>query len=146
METSLWQVSRATVSLSFTVKEEDLGALRAWVVGTGLPLYILQVFFDEAHALPFGRLEALIASDTPPDRRILPEVDRFTKKPTYKVPLSEGVRLGAIPEPEVEGRLFKAPNGRVTVYGRLSGPAIEAGDQRILEEIAKGHLRGSKSP
>src|SRR5207245_739051 len=31
VETSLWQVKKATVRLSFTVKQEDLEALRNWL-------------------------------------------------------------------------------------------------------------------
>lgn len=73
-------------------------------------------------------------------------MDRFTNKPTYKVPLSEGVRLGGIPEPEVEGRIYKAPNGRITVYGRLSGSAIGVETQRVLEALARGELGEAGPP
>jgi hypothetical protein len=45
VETSLWQVRRATVRLSFTVKEEDLAALRNWVRANNVPLFIMQVFY-----------------------------------------------------------------------------------------------------
>ncbi len=135
IETSLWQVKRATVQLSFTVKEEDLGPLRNWVSANSSPLYVAQVFYDQAFVLPFTRLERLIA-----EGRIAAIPDRFTGKPTYNVPLREGVLLGDIPEPEVEGRVFKASNGRVTVYGRLSGSHIEPASQTLVETLTRGEL------
>jgi len=140
VETSLWQVARSTVSLSFTVKDEDLQALRAWVAANGVPLYILQVFYDEAHALAFSRMELLIGSNAPAGRKVLAKVDRFTHKATYMIPLTEGVRLGHVPEPDVQGRVWKAPNGRVTVYGRLEGSHIGVEDRDVLESLAAGRL------
>jgi hypothetical protein len=66
--------------------------------------------------------------------------DRWTKKLTYNVPLSEGSLMGDIPEPDVEGRVFKAPNGRVTVYGRLTGSRIEPYSPELTEAVASGQL------
>jgi hypothetical protein len=40
----------------------------------------------------------------------------------------------------VEGKVFKAPNGKVTVYGRLTGSAIETGDIGLVERLAEGSL------
>src|SRR5207253_10513522 len=60
VETSLWQVSTATVSLSFTVKHEDLEMLRSWVNTNRVPLFIVQVFYDCAYALSFTTLEEVI--------------------------------------------------------------------------------------
>jgi len=140
VETSLWQVIRSAVPLSFTVKDEDLQSLRAWVKVNKIPLYILQVFYDEAHVLPFSTLEFLIGRKAPPKRKIVAKVDRITRKATYMIPLSEGIRLGRIPEPDVEGRVFKAPNGKVTVYGRLVGSHIEVEDRNTLEFLASGKL------
>ncbi len=142
VETSLWQVSRATIQLSFTVKHEDLEVLRAWVGTTSVPLYIFQVFYDQAYVIPFSKVEYLIAPESPPDRRITAEVDRFTGKATYRIPLSEGKKVGDIPEPDVEGRVYKAPNGRVTVYGRLTGSRIDMVSRDRLESIASGTLTG----
>ncbi len=140
VETSLWQVKRATVSLSFTVKDEDLGPLRNWVRSNRPPLYVVQVFYDQAFALPFSKLEHLIGTGAPAGRRVLAVPDRFTGKPTYNVPLGEGALLGDIPEPDVEGRVFKAPNGRVTVYGRLTGSQIEPESLDVVEKLAAGQL------
>jgi hypothetical protein len=36
--------------------------------------------------------------------------------------------------------VFKAPNGRVTVYGRLTGSTIEPADITVLERLAEGTL------
>jgi|GEM_PF-1507990 len=140
VETSLWQVKKCALQLSFTVKEEDLPPLRNWVKTNGVPLYIVQVFFDQAYALPFTTFEYLISTAAPPDERVLAIEDRFTKKPTYSVPLTYGRLLGDIPEPDVEGRVFKADNGRVTVYGRLTGSQIEPADADALELLATGKL------
>jgi hypothetical protein len=140
VETSLWQVKRATVSLSFTVKEEDLRPLRNWVRASRPPLYVVQVFYDQAYVMPFSKLEFLISPRAPARRRVKAVPDRWTKKPTYNVPLSEGVLLGDIPEPDVEGRVFKAPNGRVTVYGRLTGSRIEPQSPELIERVASGQL------
>jgi hypothetical protein len=126
----------ATVPLSFTIKEEDLGPLRNWIAANPPPLYVLQVFYDQAYVLSFTKLERLIATG-----KIKAIPDRFTEKPTYNVPLREGHIIGDIPEPEVEGRVFKAPNGRVTVYGRLTGSHIEPADTSILEDLAQGKLK-----
>lgn len=136
VETSLWIVKRAAaagVSLSFTIKDEDLGPLRNRVRDNRPPLYVVQVFYDQAFVLPFDKLEQLIR-----EKRVKAVPDRFTEKPTYNVPLSEGFLLGEIPEPEVEGRVFKAPNGRVTVYGRLGGSQIEPTSLELLESLARG--------
>jgi hypothetical protein len=141
VEMSLWQVRTATVQLSFTVKDEDLESLRNWVKGNRIPLYILQVFYDQAYVLPFSTLEELIGLPPTDDRHVPATVDRFTKKPTYMVPLTQGALLGTIAEPDVEGRVFKAPNGRVTVYGRLTGSAIAVLDMAILEQLAAGSLK-----
>lgn len=142
VEMSLWQVKRATIPLSFTVKEEDLESLRNWVrANTLVPLYILQVFYDCAYALGFTTLEEVIGAPATNSRHVPARVDRYTKKNTYFIPLSEGVLLGEIPEPDVEGKVFKAPNGRVTVYGRLTGSAIDAADMNVLEQLAAGTLK-----
>lgn len=139
VETSLWIVKRATaagVGLSFTIKDEDLGPLRNWVRANRPPLYVIQVFYDQALILPFGKLEQLIR-----EKVVKAVPDRFTDKPTYNVPLSEGFLLGDISEPDVEGRAFKAPNGRVTVYGRLTGSHIEPASASLLEAVAQGQLK-----
>lgn len=138
VETSLWVVERAAaagIHLSFTIKDEDLHPLRNWVRVNRRPLYIIQVFYDQAFVLPFARLEQLIAED-----RLKAVPDRFTGKPTYNVPLAQGHFLGNIPEPEVEGRVFKAPNGRVTVYGRLVGSHIEPRSPEMIETLTRGQL------
>ncbi|MEA3399625.1 MAG: helix-turn-helix domain-containing protein [Armatimonadota bacterium] len=140
VETSLWMVGRATKPLSYTVKEEDIAALRNWVSATHVPLYIMQVFYDEAHVVGFAHLEELIGETVPEGEPVEAEVDETTGKATYMVPLDEGVRLGAIPEPDVEGRVFKAENGRVTVYGRLVGSQIMATSRDVLERLAAGEL------
>jgi hypothetical protein len=140
VETSLWQVRKSVVQLSFTVKEEDLPPLRNWVKSNKVPMYIVQVFYDQAYALPFTTFEYLISSEAPPDQRVVAVEDRFTKKLTYSVPLTHGILLGDIPEPDVEGRVFKADNGRVTVYGRLTGSQIEPSDGEVLESLATGQL------
>lgn len=139
VETSLWIVKRAAaagVSLSFTIKEEDLGPLRNWVRTNRPPLYVVQVFYDRAFVLPFDKLEELIR-----EKQVKAVPDRFTGKPTYNVPLSVGFLLGEIPEPDVEGRVFKATNGRVTVYGRLGGSHIEPASLELLKSLARGQLR-----
>jgi len=143
VETSLWEVKKAVqagVALSFTVKEEDLQALRNWVRRNEVPLFIVQVFYDEAHALPFETLEHLIGLPRRDRRRIEGKRDPTTKKVTYMIPLREGVLLGSISEPEVEGKIFKAPNGRVTVYGRLAGSEIVLADATVLDRLAAGTL------
>jgi hypothetical protein len=122
------------------VKEEDRAPLQKWVAANGVPLFIVQVFYDQAYALPFKVFEYLISPVAPQERRVEAVQDRFTKKFTYSVPLREGRLLGDIPEPDVEGRVFKAPNGRVTVYGRLVGSHIETADPAALEELAGGRL------
>jgi hypothetical protein len=148
VETTLWLVARARqarVQLSFTVKEEDLEALRNWVRSNKqAPLFIVQVFYDEAYALPFDTLEQLIGLPKGNPRRVIGEKDETTQKVTYKVPLDEGVLLGSIAEPGVEGRVFKAPNGKVTVYGRLVGSNIGVADVAVLEQLVNGTLKGAK--
>jgi Helix-turn-helix domain/AccI restriction endonuclease len=145
VETSLWVVSRALaagVNLSFTIKNEDLQALRNWVADNGVPLFIVQVFYDQAYILAFSTVEEVIALPEEDDRHVAASVDPETNKSTYFVPLSEGRLLGTVePEPEVEGRVFKAPNGRVTVYGRLTGSSIVVADEGILAQLAEGTLQ-----
>jgi hypothetical protein len=140
VETSLWQVKLATIRLSFTVKHEDLESLRNWVAANNVPLFIVQVFYDCAYVLPFATLEEVIGLPAAHPRHVAPKEDRTTKKVTYMIPLAEGALLGDIAEPDVEGKIFKAPNGKVTVYGRLTGSAIEAGDANVLERVADGTL------
>ncbi|HEX8284653.1 MAG TPA: AccI family restriction endonuclease [Pyrinomonadaceae bacterium] len=142
VETSLWQVKRATVKLSFTVKLEDLESLRNWVRANNVPLFIVQVFYDCAYALPFATLEEVISLPTTDRRHVSAEVDSVTKKATYKIPLGEGVLLGDVGEPDVEGKVFKAPNGKVTVYARLTGSDIAMTNEAALEHLAQGILRG----
>jgi hypothetical protein len=147
VETSLWQVRKALaagVHLSFTVKQEDLDALRNWVRANRVTLFIVQVFYDEVHALPFATLEEVISLSRSNPRHVAGKKDRTTGKVTYMVPLEEGVRLGTIPEPEVEGRVFKAPNGKVTVYGRLVGSEVEVASEDIRERLASGTLQGGR--
>ncbi len=62
------------------------------------------------------------------------------------IPLAEGVLLGNIAEPEVEGKVFKAPNGKVTVYGRLTGSEITVSDAAVLERVAGGILEDASGP
>lgn len=140
VETSLWQVKAAKVHLSFTIKQEDLSPLRNWIADNSVPLYVVQVFYDQAYALSFKHFEYLISEDAPAKRRITPNEDRITKKFTFMVPLHEGNLLGDIPEPEVEGRIFKDDNGKVTVYGSLIGSSIEPAATQIVQNLAKGNL------
>ncbi|MDQ3802240.1 MAG: AccI family restriction endonuclease [Acidobacteriota bacterium] len=144
VETSLWQVKKATVRLSYTVKVEDLEALRNWVRANKKPLFIVQVFYDCAYALPFATLEEVISLSPTDPRHVSAKIDNVTKKETYKIPLNEGILLGSIAEPDVEGKVFKAPNGKVTVYGRLTGSAIEVSSRDALERLAKGILSGGR--
>jgi hypothetical protein len=145
VETSMWQVKKATRTLSFTVKHEDLDALRNWVRNNrGTPLFIVQVFYDSAYALPFNTFEYLLRLPAKHKRHVPGKRDRTTKKVTYFPPLDEGVLLGDIPEPGVEGRVFKADDGRVTVYGRLKGSQIKPASEEILEALAAGRLEGAK--
>ena len=138
-------MKRATVQLSFTVKEEDLQSLQNWVSANKVPLFIVQVFYDCAFALPFSTLEEVIALPATNTRHVPSKEDPFTKKDTYKVPLTEGVCLGDLPEPDVEGKVFKAPNGKVTVYGRLTGSVIEPRDASVLEKVADGTLSAGQN-
>jgi hypothetical protein len=144
VETSLWIVSRArasNVALSFTVKDEDLESLRNWITDNRVPLYIIQVFYDEVYILPFTTVEQVIALPAEDPRRVVARVDDETNKRTYFVPLSEGILLGRLsPEPEVEGKVFKAENGRVTVYGRLSGSSINVVEQGTFDSLIRGTL------
>ncbi len=147
VETSLWEIDRAEaagVRLSFTVKDEDLEALRNWVRANETPLFIVQVFYDRAYALPFDLLHRRINLPEGDPRRITAKQDRQTEKFTYFPPLSWGRCLGTIPEPDVEGKVFKAPNGKVTVYGRLTGSEIQPSDTAILEALADGTLQGAE--
>ena len=141
VETSLWLASQATVSLSFTVKDEDLEALRSWVSLHKKPLYIIQVFYDQAHVLSFSRLEYLIGSQADDNERVLPKVDRVTNKNTYMVPLRNGYKLGDISKPKVKGRIFKADNGKITVYAQLMGSDIAIHNHDVLDQIANGTLK-----
>ena len=50
--------------------------------------------------------------------------------------MSEGLRVGSIAEPDVEGCVYKAANGKVTAYGRLTGSQIGVSDGHSLELIA----------
>jgi hypothetical protein len=143
VETSLWQVRVATeaqVSLSFTVKDEDLESLRAWVSHHKIPLYIVQVFYDQVYVLPFSQLELLLSNAVSAGCKIIAEVDRITKKATYKIPLTEGQLLGEISEPEVEGRIYKAANGKVTVYGRLTSSFVFNTDNNLIRRLVNGTL------
>jgi hypothetical protein len=98
------------------------------------------VFYDQAFALPFSALEEVIALPKQNKRHVAAVRDRITDRVTYMVPLKEGKLLGDIPEPVVEGKVFKSPNGKVTVYGRLCGSAIEPSDLNVLESLATGAL------
>lgn len=138
VETSLWDVKKAItakVPLSFTVKHEDLDALARWVNANAKPLYIVQVFFDSVYVLPFARLQQLIGSGA-----VKPKKDAKTNKVTYFVPLAQGKLIGSIPAPEVEGRIFVAPNGAVTVYGRLVGSTIQVADPKAVAAMMAGTL------
>ena len=138
VETSLWDVQKATaagVPLSFTIKDEDLEALKRWITAAGKPLYVVQVFFDQAYVLPFAMLLRLIGGN-----EIAKRVDPETNKATYFVPLARGLLLGTIPTPEVEGRLFVAPNGCVTVYGRLTGSEIVPVNRETISALMAGTL------
>ena len=44
----------------------------------------------------------------------------------------------------MESKVFKAPNGKVTVYGRLTGSQINVADEHVLERLAAGTLRGAR--
>jgi hypothetical protein len=138
VETSLWDVRKAVaagVPLSFTVKDEDLDALKRWCRAAGKPLFIVQVFYDQAYILPFSTLLSLIDAGTIDTR-----VDDETNKATYFVPLSNGLLLGEIPTPDVEGRVFVAPNGSVTVYGRLVGSEIRPTGPALVGALMAGTL------
>jgi hypothetical protein len=138
VETSLWEVGRAeeaNVELSFTVKQEDLDALRNWRSENERPLHVVQVFYDRAYVVSFGEIERLLSGDGAGRKALRAEVDRTTKKATYRLPLSAGFLLGRIPEPDVQGCIHKALNGKVTVYGRLCGSQIDLADPGLLDAL-----------
>jgi hypothetical protein len=134
VETSLWIVKQAS-ELSYTIKQEDLEALRNWINTTRVPLFVVQVFYDEVHVLPFTRLESMIAEGSASATR-----DATTNKLTYMVSLSRGMKLCELTEPDVEGKVFKAPNGKVTVYGRLTGSELVNVNEDVQRGIAQGTL------
>lgn len=138
VETSLWDVRKATaagVPLNFTVKDEDLESLKRWVNASQKPLYIVQVFFDRVYVLRFADLLQLIA-----DGEAVAEIDETTRKATFRARIDNGIHLGNIATPDVEGRIFVAPNGRVTVYGRLSGSEIVPIDTATIAKLMQGTL------
>ena len=96
---------------------------------------------DKVLKFNVGGWKSLLTVMAPRGGDFIARYDRITKKPTYKIPLSEGLMLGEMPEPEMEGKVFKAPSGKVTVYGRLTGSSIVVSDQKVLERLADGTLK-----
>ena len=94
------------------------------------------MFYDQAYVLPFQKLLSLIDSG-----QIQPRVDQETNKATFFVALAQGILLGEIPTPDVEGRVFVAPNGAVTVYGRLTGSGIRP-QPGVVAALMAGTLQG----
>jgi hypothetical protein len=146
VEASLWQQQKTTKPLNFTVKVEDFGPLRNWSrANPKVPLFVVQVFYDRAYALPFSVLEEVITLPKENKRHVAVTNDRTIKKQIYMISLQEGNLLGDIPEPDVEGEVFKSPKGKVTVYGRLCGSAIEPSDFSVLESLAMGTLHPKRA-
>lgn len=144
VKASMWRVEKALkagISLSFTVKQEDLEALRNWIKANNIILFIIQVFFDMAYVLPFDTLQEVIQLPATDRRRVKPNKDSVTRKSTYMIPITEGVLIGKIREPDVEGRIFTADNGKVTIYGCLKKTTIDVTNAAVVQAIAAGTLK-----
>lgn len=100
-------------SLSITIKVEDLVPQTRWVLGTGIPLYVAQVFLrPEAHAISWNDvLQACLDS--------APIHDRLSGKDTYMIPLDSATvaRLDSAAEPAVwAGRVNRDRTGGLKPY------------------------------
>lgn len=128
VETSVWRVYKYQAAtgkeLSFTVKDEDLEPLNTWIAAHKTALYVAQVFHDSAWIVPFETILARIA-----DGSVKAQKPYRTGKDTYSVPLSQGMEMGSLQEPTVEGKLLEEDSGRVTPYIDYKGGGLTLSDQ-----------------
>lgn len=114
--------------LSFTIKDEDLAPLKAWHSYFGVPLGIVQVYFDSSYFLAFQSLIDGIASGA-----IKGQIERAYKKRVYYPKMSTGIPFGEY----VEAPTMKAEN-ILDKYGKYTPlRKVEGGKIRLTDEIRK---------
>ncbi|KXA94027.1 hypothetical protein AKJ65_05685 [candidate division MSBL1 archaeon SCGC-AAA259E19] len=127
VETSIWKIEkrrRNGKSLSMTVKKEDYEPLTSWREQWNVPIFVVQIFFDEAYIMPFKNIEDPVEKkEENPQTSIsgfYRRTDSNTGKITYFADVLEfeGVeRIGEFVEfPEIDARFLERDDGKVVPY------------------------------
>ena len=124
----------AARSLSFTVKLEDLAGIYRWIVTHRRPQTHVQVFLDGAYAINALRLfETLAFAQTLPRLRAH---GRNQNKPTFHIPIEEGVEIGLFqPEPELGAEASIDETGRASATLSPLGGTLRLNAAALREEM-----------
>ncbi|RLG37264.1 MAG: hypothetical protein DRN91_05925 [Candidatus Alkanophagales archaeon] len=127
VEQSMWSVKRATTSLSFTVKEEDVQPLKAWVHRFEVPIVVFQVFVDELHASP---LEEILNKGKL-------DYDPTIKKKVYFLEVSPQTRLADIKNVGFYAKVEFDEKGRLVPFVMLEGGTFTNMNTDAIRKLAE---------
>ncbi|MEM7566812.1 MAG: AccI family restriction endonuclease [Pseudomonadota bacterium] len=120
--------------LGFTIKLEDLRGIYHWITHCRLPQMQVQVFLDRAYAINSLRAFELLAYC--PERAVSRRSARSQNKPTFYIPLDEGVEIGVFsPEPALSAEPFLHDDGKAGATFLPSGGTLVVNASALREEL-----------
>ena len=123
--------------LSITPKLEDLALVNRWIQTFGVRHYYMQVFFDKAYVIPFGRILEIVSD--PDNEGPMFSVERDTKnqgKTTIKVDVQVGEEiLGRIDLPQHKSAMKELERGRLLFYVTFQGGRGYLDQSVFLDEV-----------
>lgn len=127
-------LKKTAVLPTVIVKEEDRAPLNLWQAGTGVPIHVWHVFFDEAYGISLDRIEELIN-----DGRVEPTVQTFqapagatAKKIIYKIYYHYAYPLArSIEEPKLMPAHVEDKNGHILPYVKFEGGRLELSGEAV---------------
>jgi len=136
VETSLWKIRRKQElgdSLSITVKKEDYQPLTDWIDEWNVPIFVLQVFFDDAYIVQFDSLSDPVRQKEESKRSSVTGFRRRknsdTSKVTYYVDVLKFPGIAQFGEfvdsPDVDARFLERDDGKVMPYVAFSDGKIK---------------------
>ena len=136
-------LKKSAVLPTVIIKEEDRTPLKTWQDGTGIPIHVWHVFFDEAYGISLDRVEELVNSGL-----IEPTVQTFqapagatAKKVIYKVYRHYAYSLGhSTEDPDLLSAHIEDKNGHILPYVKFEGGRIELSEDalQVLREVGEG--------
>ena len=103
------------MSLSFTVKVEDLKIVYRWIERQNIPQFYCQVFFDSIYLINVREIFKIITEGTKSFKITKPVASQL--KTTITIPVTRGIIIGnVVKTPTFEAKTKISASGKIDAY------------------------------